>query len=70
MVGLRLAPALTASLVIWSHCTAGQGVVAFVAVLAAGQLLERSPFPLSLLPAARIALALAAPLLGWARPSP
>jgi exopolysaccharide biosynthesis polyprenyl glycosylphosphotransferase len=64
MVGLRLAPAVTASLVIWSHCSLGQGAVAFAAVLAAGQLLERSPFPLSLLPAARIALALAAPLFG------
>ena len=64
LVGLRLAPALTACLVIWSHTTPGQGAVAFISVLAAGQLLERSPFPLSLLPAARIALALAAPLFG------
>ena len=64
LVGLRLAPALTACLIIWSHCTPGQGAVAFGAVLAAGQFLQRSPFPLSLLPAARIVLALAAPLLG------
>ena len=33
-------------------------------MLAAGQVLERSPFPLSLLPAARILLALVAPVLG------
>jgi exopolysaccharide biosynthesis polyprenyl glycosylphosphotransferase len=64
LVGLRIGPALTAGLVIWSHCSPGQGAVAFLAVLAAGQLLERSPFPLSLLPAARIGLALAAPLFG------
>ena len=66
LVGLRLAPALTAGLIVWSHCTAGQGVVVFLAVLAAGQLLERSSFPLALMPAARIALALIAPLAGVA----
>src|ERR687891_303582 len=65
-VGLRIAPALTACLIIWSHTTPGQGAVVFGAVLVAGQLLERSPFPLSLIPAARIGLALAAPLLGMA----
>ena len=64
VVGLRLAPALTACLIIWSHCSLGQGAVVFIAVLAAGQLLERSPFPLSLVPAARIVLALIAPVLG------
>jgi exopolysaccharide biosynthesis polyprenyl glycosylphosphotransferase len=63
-VGLRIAPALTAALIVWSHCSAGQGLVIFAAVLAAGQLLERSSFPLSLMPAARIALALSAPALG------
>jgi exopolysaccharide biosynthesis polyprenyl glycosylphosphotransferase len=64
LIGLRVAPAATACLIIWSHLSLGQGVVVFAAVLAAGQLLERSPFPLSLLPAARIGLAVAAPLVG------
>jgi hypothetical protein len=63
-VGLRIAPALTAALIVWSHTTLGQGAFVFVCVLAAGQLLERSPFPLSLLPAARILLALVAPVVG------
>jgi exopolysaccharide biosynthesis polyprenyl glycosylphosphotransferase len=64
LVGLRIAPALTAGLIVWSHTTPGQGAFVFVCVLAAGQLLERSPFPLSLMPAARILLALVAPLAG------
>src|SRR5215207_3098831 len=64
VVGLRVAPALTAFLIVWSHLSLGQGLVVFTAVLAAGQLLERSPFPLSLLPAARLALAVVAPLIG------
>jgi exopolysaccharide biosynthesis polyprenyl glycosylphosphotransferase len=66
VVGLRLAPALTAFLIIWSHCTVGQAAVVFLAVLVAGRLLERSAFPLALMPAARIALALLAPVLGVA----
>jgi exopolysaccharide biosynthesis polyprenyl glycosylphosphotransferase len=64
--GLRLAPAITASLLIWSHCDVGQAAIVFVSVLIAGQLLERSPFPLTLMPAARIGLALAAPVVGIA----
>jgi exopolysaccharide biosynthesis polyprenyl glycosylphosphotransferase len=66
VVGLRLAPAVTAALIVWSHTNYGKGVVTFVAVLVAGFLLERSRFPLSLMPAARIALALIAPVLGVA----
>ena len=65
-VGLRLAPALTAALIAWSHCSAGQGAVIFVSVLIAGQVLDRSSFPLALMNAARIGLALAAPLIGVA----
>ena len=44
-VGLRIAPAATAALIIWSHTNYGKGFVTFVAVLVAGQLLERSRFP-------------------------
>jgi exopolysaccharide biosynthesis polyprenyl glycosylphosphotransferase len=65
-VGLRIAPAATAALIIWSHTNYGKGFVTFLAVLVAGQLLERSRFPLSLMPAARIGLALIAPVLGVA----
>jgi exopolysaccharide biosynthesis polyprenyl glycosylphosphotransferase len=64
VVGFRIAPAATAAFIIWSHTTIGKGLVTFLAVLAAGQLLERSRFPLSLMPAARIGLGLAAPVLG------
>jgi exopolysaccharide biosynthesis polyprenyl glycosylphosphotransferase len=64
LIGLRIAPAATAGLIVWSHTTHGKGLVTFVAVLAAGQLLERVRFPMSLMPAARIGLALTAPVLG------
>ena len=37
--------AATAALIIWSHTNYGKGFVTFVAVLVAGQLLERSRFP-------------------------
>ncbi len=66
LVGLRLAPAITAALIVWSHTTPGQAAVVFVAVLVAGQFLERSPFPLALMPAARIVVALLAPVIGIA----
>ena len=66
LVALRLAPALTAALIVASHLSFGKAAVIFVAVLAAGQLLERSRFPLALMPASRIALALLAPLVGVA----
>jgi exopolysaccharide biosynthesis polyprenyl glycosylphosphotransferase len=39
-------------------------LITFLAVLVAGQVLERARFPLSLMPAARIFVGLAAPLLG------
>jgi exopolysaccharide biosynthesis polyprenyl glycosylphosphotransferase len=64
VAALRLAPALTAWLIVGSHATIGQGAIVFACVLAAGQLLDRSPFPLSLIPAARIGLALIAPVVG------
>jgi exopolysaccharide biosynthesis polyprenyl glycosylphosphotransferase len=64
LVGLRVAPAATAALIVWSHTTYGKGLITFLAVLVAGQVLERARFPLSLMPAARIFVGLAAPLLG------
>jgi exopolysaccharide biosynthesis polyprenyl glycosylphosphotransferase len=64
VVGLRVAPAATAAMIVWSHTTHGKALITFIAVLAAGQVLERARFPLSLMPAARIFVGLAAPLLG------
>ena len=64
LVGLRVAPAATAALIVWSHTNYGKGLITFLAVLVAGQVLERARFPLSLMPAARIFVGLAAPLLG------
>ena len=64
LVGLRVAPAATAALIVWSHTTYGKGLITFLAVLVAGQVLERARFPLSLMPAARIFVGLAAPVLG------
>ena len=64
VVGLRVAPAATAAIIVWSHTTPGKGLITFLAVLGAGQVLERARFPLSLMPAARIVVGLAAPLLG------
>ena len=48
----------------WSHTNYGKGLITFLAVLVAGQVLERARFPLSLMPAARIFVGLAAPVLG------
>ena len=64
LVGLRVAPAATAALIVWSHTNYGKGLITFLAVLVAGQVLERARFPLSLMPAARIFVGLAAPVLG------
>ena len=62
LVGLRVAPAATAALIVWSHTNYGKGLITFLAVLVAGQVLERARFPLSLMPAARIFVGLAAPV--------
>jgi exopolysaccharide biosynthesis polyprenyl glycosylphosphotransferase len=51
-------------MIVWSHTTHGKGLITFIAVLGAGQVLERARFPLSLMPAARIFVGLAAPVLG------
>ena len=65
IVALRVAPALTSALIVSLHLdSVGLGAVVFVCMLAAAQLVERSRFPLELLPAARVALAAFAPVLG------
>ena len=66
-VGLRLAPALVAGVIAYLHSeTPGEALIVFAAMLAALQLIERSPFPLALMPAARIGLGLFAPVVAGA----
>ena len=67
MIGLRLAPALTGGLIMLSHSGSLEAaVLVFAAMFAAAQVIERSRFPLQLLPAARLMLALGAPAIGAA----
>jgi exopolysaccharide biosynthesis polyprenyl glycosylphosphotransferase len=67
LLALRLAPSAAAGLIGYSHMgNLGEGVIVFVAMLAATQLIDSSRFPLALMPAARLVVALAAPLLGGA----
>jgi lipopolysaccharide/colanic/teichoic acid biosynthesis glycosyltransferase len=67
LVGLKLLPAGVGAAIALSHCPErGDAALVLVSMLGAGQLLEGSRFPLQLLPAARIALALSAPPLGAA----
>jgi exopolysaccharide biosynthesis polyprenyl glycosylphosphotransferase len=67
VVALRVAPSVAAGLIAYSHMgTLGDGLIVFAAVLAAAQLIETAQFPLHLMPAARVVLALVAPVLGGA----
>ena len=67
LVGLRLAPSLTAGVIAYLHSDQlGEALIVFAAMLAAMQIIERAPFPLTLMPAARLALGLAAPVLAGA----
>jgi exopolysaccharide biosynthesis polyprenyl glycosylphosphotransferase len=64
LVGLRLAPALTAGVIAYLHSGhVGEALIVLGAMLAALQFIERSPFPLTLMPAARIGLGLVGPVL-------
>ncbi len=70
MIALRLAPALAAGLIAYSHLDSfGEGVIVFVSVLLATEVIERAGLPLHLMPASRVILWLAAPvggaLLSW-----
>jgi exopolysaccharide biosynthesis polyprenyl glycosylphosphotransferase len=65
LIAIKLLPALVAGAITWEHSGgAGAALLVVVSILAAAQLLERSRFPLALMPAARIALALLAPVVG------
>ncbi len=67
VIGLRFAPALTGGLIMLSHSGSPEAAaLVFAAMFAAAQMIERSRFPLQLLPAARLMLALGAPALGAA----
>jgi len=64
-VTLRLAPAVAAGLIAALHMRQfGEGVLVFACVLAAAQAMERSQLPLHLMPATRVMIGLAAPLVG------
>jgi exopolysaccharide biosynthesis polyprenyl glycosylphosphotransferase len=64
---LRVAPSVAAGLIAYSHMgSLGESLIVFAAVLAAAQLIETTQFPVHLMPAARIVLALIAPVLGGA----
>jgi len=63
LVGLRLAPAVTAGVVAFLHSgRLGGSLIVFLAMFAGMQLIERSRFPLALMPAARIGMGFVAPV--------
>jgi exopolysaccharide biosynthesis polyprenyl glycosylphosphotransferase len=67
LVTLRLAPAVAAGMIAALHMgQLGEGVLVFVSVLVAAQAMERSHLPLHLMPATRVVIGLAAPLVGGA----
>ena len=68
LLSMRVAPAGAAGLIAYSHLgSVGEGLIVFAAVLAASQLLvDRANLPLALMPAARIGLGLAGPVIGGA----
>jgi exopolysaccharide biosynthesis polyprenyl glycosylphosphotransferase len=67
MIALCLAPSLAAGLIAYSHVGAlGPAAIVFAGVLVATQAIGRSRLPLHLLPASRVMLGLAAPVVGAA----
>src|SRR5688500_17321455 len=67
MIALRLAPSLAAGLIAYSHVgQLGPAAIVFVGVLVATQAIEHSRLPLHLMPASRVMLGLAAPVVGAA----
>jgi lipopolysaccharide/colanic/teichoic acid biosynthesis glycosyltransferase len=66
ILAMRLAPAGAAGLIAYSHIgSVGEAAIVFATVLVATQLLlDRANLPLALMPAARIVLGLAGPLVG------
>jgi hypothetical protein len=67
LLALRVAPSVAAGLIAYSHMGhVGEGLIVFAAMLATTQLVDSARFPLGLMTAARIVVALAAPVLGGA----
>ncbi len=67
LVGLRLAPSLTAGVIAYLHSErVGEALIVFAAMFAGMQIIERSRFPLGLMPAARIGLGFMAPVVAAA----
>jgi exopolysaccharide biosynthesis polyprenyl glycosylphosphotransferase len=65
LIALKVMPALAAGVIAYLHLgQAGYALVLAAAMLITLQLVERCALPLDLMPAARIALALVAPVLG------
>jgi exopolysaccharide biosynthesis polyprenyl glycosylphosphotransferase len=64
-LALRLAPAVAAGLIAYSHMgSLGDGLIVFVSMLATLQVIERSHLPLHLMPATRIMLGIGGPVVG------
>jgi exopolysaccharide biosynthesis polyprenyl glycosylphosphotransferase len=62
---LRLAPSAVAGLIAYSHTsTAGAGLIVLVCMLAATHAIERQDLPLHLMPASRVMIGIAAPVIG------
>ncbi len=62
---LRLAPSLAAGLIAYLHIgDVGQALVLFASVYVATSTIQRSQLPLHLMPASRVILGIATPLLG------
>jgi exopolysaccharide biosynthesis polyprenyl glycosylphosphotransferase len=67
LFALRLAPSAAAGLIAYSHMgQLGEGLIVFACVLIATQAIERSELPLHVMPASRVLLGLAAPIVGAA----
>lgn len=65
LIALRLAPAMAAGLITFLHLDqAGAGLIVFASVLVATSAIQRSELPLHLMPASRVILGIATPLLG------
>jgi exopolysaccharide biosynthesis polyprenyl glycosylphosphotransferase len=62
---LRLAPAVGAGLIAYSHMNeVGVGLIVFASILIASQVIENPNLPLHLMPASRILVGVAAPVIG------
>ena len=67
LIAFKVSPAVAAGLIAYAHTDElGSSVLVATAILAALQLVDRSTLPLGLMPTARLALGLLAPVLGAA----